>query len=212
MTAPRPAALFRDPWLNNNAILLEYLSQAELDKHGGRGGGGASSERGKLTGGDDLQGMRGVPPSATDSLEMADGTCAGVVSLRRPLVERLRLTAAAMESSAAANVAQLAASTIFDGDGSGSGTEQGAELRRLIVALQDVTAERDEAQAKLNKLHTAAAAGEEGEELASLRAENASLRAENANMFALSEENEALRTLVETLQLKLDCAGVGRED
>ena len=30
---PRPAAIFRDPWLNNNAILLEYLSQAEIEKH-----------------------------------------------------------------------------------------------------------------------------------------------------------------------------------
>ena len=211
----RPASIFRDPWLNNNSILLEYLSQAELEKRntpvgapeqapdssGGSGGSGASRATTAL----DVQ-------SAVGSLELPDGSSAGVVSLRRPLVERLRMTAQAMESAAHADVASLAASTLFDGDEKEGGgglhgaSEAAAELRDLILAVQDLTAERDEARNSLDKLRKEAEAGGEAEELTLLREQNAALRAENANMFTMMEENEALRTELETLRCQLECA------
>ena len=167
------------------------------------------------------------PPSGGNGavqLEMPDGSTAGVMSLRRPLVERLRMTAAAMEEvSAVEDVAQLVASNLF-GNGSGggdaaenegggiSGSEAAAELRELILAIQDVTAERDEARASLAKLTKQQAEGGEAEELKRLRAENAKLRGENANMFTLMEENESLRTALEQAKLELTMAGGGEEN
>ena len=177
--------------------------------------------------------------SAVGSLDMPDGSSAGVVSLRRPLVERLRMTAAAMDAVAHAEVTSLAASAVFDGtDGGGgaggaggggglggsstpfghalgprSASEAASELRDLILAVQDLTAERDEAQKLLEKLR-AEVSGEGGglSELDTLREENAALRAENANMFTLKDENEALRTQVETLRLQLECARGATDD
>ena len=150
--------------------------------------------------------------SAVGSLDMPDGSSAGVVSLRRPLVERLRMTAAAMDAVAHAEVTSLAASAVFDGtDGGGgaggaggggglggsstpfghalgprSASEAASELRDLILAVQDLTAERDEAQKLLEKLR-AEVSGEGGglSELDTLREENAALRAE-----AVVEEEE----------------------
>ena len=172
-------------------------------------------------------GGEGRPPSGGKGavqLELPDGSTAGVMSLRRPLVERLRMTAAAMEEvSAVEDVAQLVASNLF-GNGSGgddaaenegggiSGSEAAAELRELILAIQDVTAERDEARASLAKLTKQQAEGGEAEELERLRAENAKLRGENANMFTLMEENESLRTALEQAKLELTMAGGGEEN
>ena len=80
-------------------------------------------------------------------------------------------------------------------------------MRQLLLALQDATAERDEARAQVARLEAAMAAGAEPGELEALRAENAALRAENANMFTLKEENGALRTQLETARLQLQCLG-----
>lgn len=247
----RPAAIFRDPFLNNNPILLEYLSQAELEKRREDIGGGtvgqvegapsaaalnsrpgSSSGVGRpgtasgFGGGNSSTGAGASAPldEAGGSLELPDGTTAGVVSLRRPLVERLRMTAAAMESMAHADINDLAASNLFDGggadaDGAPSGlapsayggslrgaAEAAAELRDLILAVQDLTAERDEARTSLAAMQERLAVGKEAEELTRLREENAKLRAENANMFMLMEENEHLRTETATLRLRLECA------
>ena len=135
------------------------------------------------------------------------------------------MTAAAMEEvSAVEDVAQLVASNLFgngsggeaesggDGGGGISGSEAAAELRELILAIQDVTAERDEARASLAKLTKQQAEGGEAEELERLRAENAKLRGENANMFTLMEENESLRTALEQAKLELTMAGGGEEN
>ena len=215
---PRPSSIFRDPWLNNNAILLEYLSQAEIEKHHQGSSGppsrppeseavdgvprpGSSAARPASSGGE-----VGGTALSSPRLELPDGTSAGVMSLRRPLVERLRMTAQAMDSAANANVAELVASNLFSGGESAAPDDAAAELRELIIAVQDLTAERDEARADLAKIRDANEGGEEGEELARLRAENVALRAENANMFTLMEENAALRTEVETMRLKLESA------
>jgi hypothetical protein len=121
------------------------------------------------------------------------------------------MTAAAMESAAAHDVAELVASRLFDGDGSdaqGGEASEADEIRELIVAIQDVTAERDELKASLQKLRAHAAANGEAEELAALRRENLALRSENANMFTLKEENEALREELGMLRLQLECSSV----
>lgn len=221
MTAPvRPSSLFRDPWLNSNPILLEYLSQAEREKH-------HAGEKAHLTldavlplGGNRCSAATAAAVSGGSALapvSEAEGCAsspAGVVSLRRPLVERLRMTAAAMESTAAHNVAELVASRLFDGaedalDGGEVG--EAAEIRELIVAIQDVTAERDELKADLERVRAHTAAAGEAEELSALRRENLALRAENANMFTLKEENETLREQLGTLRLQLECAQGGAE-
>lgn len=229
----RAAGLFKDPFLNSNPILLEYLTQAEIEKHeapaagsalragsslggsvDGEGGvrpaSGSGSIRGGSRGGSSAGGSRpgemleALPEGS--SLTLPDGSAAGVVSLRRPLVERLRLTAAAMEGTAHANVDALVASALFDGGGVDEDPAS-SELRQLLVALQDLTAERDEAVAALRKAaEETAEAAEAGGELSALREENAALRKENANMFTLMEENAGLRTEVETLRLRLACA------
>ena len=90
-------------------------------------------------------------------------------------------------------------------DCTGHAVWSAAELRELILAVQDLTAERDDARGALEKLREASASGAEAEELASLRAQNAALRAENANMFSLKEENEAMRTEIEKMRLQLEC-------
>jgi hypothetical protein len=111
----REASLFRDPFLNTNPILLEYLSQAEIEKHAEGAGSSRGSSRGGSRGGDgrgdglsdgyreearggengSALGAAYVPKGAC--LSLPDGTAAGVISLRRPMVERLRLTAITME-------------------------------------------------------------------------------------------------------------------
>jgi hypothetical protein len=154
-------------------------------------------------------GVGGVEP---ECLELSDGSTVGVMSLRRPLVERLRMTAAAMERAASADVATLAASGahLFDGGvserphGHDAAREAAAELRELILAVQDLTAERDEARAALATERAAHASADEAAELGALRAENAKLRDENANMFTLLEENAALRTELEAARLQID--------
>ena len=202
-TAPvRPASLFRDPWLNNNPILLEYLSQAELEKHqqpAAAGGAMPAAVNGAAAG-------PGGGDGASSQLELPDGSTAGVVSLRRPLVERLRMTAAAMEESAGADVASLVASSLFSGGEGTNGSDAAAELRELILAVQDLTAERDDARAALAKRVAAEEAGGEAAELTALREENATLRAENANMFTLMEENANLRSELEMAKLTIECS------
>ena len=110
----REASLFRDPFLNTNPILLEYLSQAEIEKHAQGASSSRGSSRGGSRGGDgrgdglsvgyreEAVGESGsalgpayIPKGAC--LSLPDGTAAGVISLRRPMVERLRLTAITME-------------------------------------------------------------------------------------------------------------------
>ena len=143
---------------------------------------------------------------ASSQLELPDGSTAGVVSLRRPLVERLRMTAAAMEESAGADVASLVASSLFSGGEGTNGSDAAAELRELILAVQDLTAERDDARAALAKRVAADEAGGEAAELTALREENATLRAENANMFTLMEENANLRSELEMAKLTIECS------
>jgi len=119
----------------------------------------------------------------------------------------------------------LAASALFDGQEAECGDAATTELRRLLIALQDVTSERDQARKELDTAREAAharavvlsASDADGapntaldplgaaEELAALRKENAELRKENANMFTLMEENDALRNETQTLRLRLEC-------
>ena len=109
-------------------------------------------------------------------------------------------------SAAQEDIASLVASSLFDGGaGGGNGSEAAAELRDLVITIQDLTVERDEARAAAEKLKAAAAEGGDPEELTRLRKENAELRGENDNMFTLKEENEHLRTEIEKLRLQLDC-------
>ena len=145
-------------------------------------------------------------------LAMPDGTAAGVVSLRRPLVERLRLTAATMDNAKDASIDALVASNLFDGQEAECGDDATTEVRQLLVALQDMTSARDQTRAELEAANARFAAldgGAEAEELAALRKQNEALRAENANMFTLMEENEGLRSEVQTLKLQLECRQQG---
>ena len=107
--------------------------------------------------------------------------------------------------AASADVSSLVQSALFSGGEGCSGSEAAAELRELILAVQDLTAERDEARSALEKLREASKMGDEEAELAELRAENAKLRSENANMFTLMEENSALRNDLEAARLQIDC-------
>lgn len=79
------------------------------------------------------------------------------------------------------------------------------QVRRLLLAIQDLTAERDQAREDAAKARAAAAAGEDPEETQALHKQLTEARAENANMFTLMAENEALRAEVHTLRLRLEC-------
>lgn len=219
--------------MTSRDLILEYLSQAELEKHEGTASRGASqsasrdASRGASRGGDGAfdgggaGGLDGGRPSSGGleevvpegaRLAMPDGTAAGVVSLRRPLVERLRLTAATMDNAKDASIDALVASNLFDGQEAECGDDATTEVRQLLVALQDMTSARDQTRAELEAANARFAAldgGAEAEELAALRKQNEALRAENANMFTLMEENEGLRSEVQTLKLQLECRQQG---
>ena len=68
-----------------------------------------------------------------------------MLSLRRPLVERLRDTAAAMDSAASVSPEELASQPMFQAstsDALGETPEQ-QSIRQLLLRVQELTAERD---------------------------------------------------------------------
>lgn len=118
-----PARLFRDPFLNSNSILLEYLAEAQVEGRAETGGGGGVAGGGSL------------------------------LSLRRPMVERLRRTAAAMEAAGSTPVTDLANDPLFVTGAEGLHDESGElrMIRRLLFLVQQLTVERDEALGKLRR-------------------------------------------------------------
>ncbi len=69
-----------------------------------------------------------------------------MLSLRRPLVERLRDTAAAMDSAASVSPEELASQPMFQAstsDALAGETPEQQSIRQLLLRVQELTAERD---------------------------------------------------------------------
>eukprot|EP00967_Tisochrysis_lutea_P052272 scaffold64754_cov33-Tisochrysis_lutea.AAC.1 len=162
-----PGRLFRDPFLNTNPILLEYMADAAVA--------GQASQAAHETTRDNSTANADTP-----------GSGGSILSLRRPMVERLRLTAAAMDAAGSEEVTKLMANPIFQrSETPPDETVEQRTIRQLISLVQQLTLERDEACARLQRAQRQAERAERVPELESiierLRRENISLRNSNSS-------------------------------
>lgn len=158
LAAPRASRLFRDPFLDSNPILMQYLAEAEASRAHACGSAGAEPS-GEATPHSDTKGV------------------SSVLTLRRPMVERLRLTAATMEaaSQAGTDAAQLASQPMFtSGDDAPDKSAETHRVRSLLLSVQQLTLERDEARAGRSRAVAEAAAA--AAELEMLKREHQQLR------------------------------------
>ena len=192
---PRSKNLFRDPFLNSNSILLDYLSQAELE------------QADAVAAGVGVGGAAGGGSTAAEP----------VMSLRRPMVERLRMTAVAMDGASSSTPQQLAGGALFRSDAPPAESQEQHTIKNLLRLVQELTAERDEARDKLRAAQQAGGAGGAGGdggggELEALRQQNAELLQENQNMYAVIDQNRGLTAQLAELRRAIGEEVEGGED
>eukprot|EP00899_Mesostigma_viride_P006582 jgi/Mesvir1/15925/Mv08249-RA.1 len=196
------ARLFRDDYLNDNPVLLEYLSNGV--SLGGASAPLAPASPSTAAAASSPTPSNGDAPPTTDAGTPLSPTprlgSAGSGEGGRPrsFVDRLRATAADMTATAGMDPATLAQSSYFCLEDELLGAAQNPQqcIRKLLRMCEILQAERDSALDAVAGRGNAPVTAKHVEELTGtlelLAAENKRLRKENANLYVLLEENKAL--------------------